>query len=138
LLILGPGTTTRAVARVLDVDKTPLGIDLVRDRALVKPDVSETDILHALDKASSARIVVAPIGGQGHILGRGNQPISPRVVERVGIANITVVASFQKLASLADRTLRVDTGDPDLDRRLEGYRRVVTGYRSEAVCRVSA
>jgi len=137
LLILGPGTTTRAVARALGQEKTLLGIDLLRDGKLVKADAAEADILAALDEVSAARIVVAPIGGQGHILGRGNQPISPRVVERVGLANITVVASLQKLASLADNALRVDTGDAELDRRLEGFRRVVTGYRSEAICRVA-
>jgi predicted polyphosphate/ATP-dependent NAD kinase len=135
-LILGPGTTTRAVADALGVEKTLLGIDLVRDGGLVKSDAPEGDILAALDTAQSARIVVAPIGGQGHILGRGNQPISPAVIVRVGIGNITVVASDVKLASLADHCLRVDTGDSDLDRKLTGYRRVITGYRTEAICRV--
>ena len=138
LLILGPGTTTRAVAAAIGIEKTLLGIDLVRDGVLVKADVAEADILAALDDVSSARIVVAPIGGQGHILGRGNQPISPAVIARSGIANITVLASLEKLASLADGTLHVDTGDPDLDQSLSGFRRVVTGYRSEAVCRVSS
>ena len=138
LLILGPGTTTRAVASALGVEKTLLGIDLVRDGALVKADAAETDILNALDQATSARIVVAPIGGQGHILGRGNQPISPAVVARVGIDNITVLASLQKLASLSDGALHVDTGDADLDRMLCGHRRVITGYRSLAICRVGS
>jgi predicted polyphosphate/ATP-dependent NAD kinase len=46
------------------------------------------------------------------------------------------VASDVKLASLADHCLRVDTGDSDLDRKLTGYRRVITGYRTEAICRV--
>jgi predicted polyphosphate/ATP-dependent NAD kinase len=138
LLILGPGTTTRAVAAALGVPKTLLGIDLVRDGVVVKADAAEAEVLAALDDAASARIVVAPIGGQGHILGRGNQPISPAVIERVGTANITVLASLQKLASLGDHCLRVDTGDANLDNELSGFRRVVTSYRSEAVCRVTA
>jgi predicted polyphosphate/ATP-dependent NAD kinase len=138
LLILGPGTTTRAVAAGLGVGKTLLGIDLVRDGVLVKSDAAEADILNALDETRTACIVVAPIGGQGHVLGRGNQPISPAVIARVGVANITVLASLEKLASLADGCLRVDTGDAELDGRLAGFRRVVTGYRSEAICRVTA
>lgn len=138
LLILGPGTTTRAVAAGLGVAKTLLGIDLVRDGRLVKADAAEADILNALDETRAARIVVAPIGGQGHVLGRGNQPISAAVIERVGTNNITVLASLEKLASLADGCLRVDTGDAELDRSLTGFRRVVTGYRSLAICRVDS
>ncbi|MEX2650199.1 MAG: ATP-NAD kinase family protein [Alphaproteobacteria bacterium] len=138
LAILGPGTTMRAVAHALGVAKTLLGVDLVRGGLVVEADASEADILAALDGASSARIVVAPIGGQGHILGRGNQQLSPSVVRRVGLDRLVVVATPAKLASLHDQTLRVDTGDAALDRELVGFRRVVTGKGTEAVCRVQA
>ncbi len=135
--ILGPGTTMRAVAHALGVAKTLLGVDLVLGGELVNADASEADILAALDGTSGATIVVAPIGGQGHILGRGNQQISPAVVRRVGLANLVVVATPAKLASLHDQTLRVDTGDAALDRDLAGFRRVVTGKGTEAACRVT-
>jgi predicted polyphosphate/ATP-dependent NAD kinase len=82
--------------------------------------------------------VVAPIGGQGHILGRGNQQISPAVLWRIGPDRLIVVATPAKLASLHDQALRVDTGDAELDRRLAGWRRVITGLGTEAVCRVLA
>jgi predicted polyphosphate/ATP-dependent NAD kinase len=48
-----------------------------------------------------------------------------------------IVASNEKLASLHAATLRVDTGDVNLDKLLCGYRRVITGYATEAVCRIA-
>ena len=69
------------------------------------------------------------ISNQGYILGRGNQPISPAVVRKVGKEQIIVIALPQKLASLSGRPLLVDTGDSDLDDSLSGYWRVMTGYR---------
>lgn len=87
---------------------------------------------------SPACIVVTPIGGQGHFLGRGNQQISAAVLRRVGLGNILVVATDEKLASLRNHALRVDTGDADLDDRLCGYRRIITGLGTEAICKVTS
>ncbi len=42
------------------------------------------------------------------------------------------------LAALGGAPLRVDTGDPRLDRELSGYVRVVTGYREAIMAKVSA
>ena len=138
LYILGPGTTTRAVADALGLPKTLLGVDLVRDGALLAADATEDDILRALGDGRPGGIVVTPIGGQGHFLGRGNQQIGARVVKTVGLDRLLVAATPEKLASLRDGTLHVDTGDPDLDRALAGWRRVITGFGTEAVCRVAA
>ena len=138
LYILGPGTTTRAIAEALGLPKTLLGVDLVQDGALVAADATEDGILRALAEGRPGAIVVTPIGGQGHFLGRGNQQIGARVVKAVGLDRLLVAATPEKLASLGDGTLHVDTGDPDLDRALTGWRRVVTGYGAEAVCKVVA
>ena len=138
LYILGPGTTTRAVADALGLPKTLLGVDLVRDGAVVAADVAEDDILRALTGDPAGAIVVTPIGGQGHFLGRGNQQIGARVVKAVGLDRLLVAATPEKLASLGDGTLHVDTGNPDLDRALAGWRRVITGFGNETVCRVAA
>ena len=136
LYVLGPGSTTRAIARRLGLDKTLLGVDVLCDGRLVAVDADETTLLGLLDGRKTT-VIVSPIGGQGHILGRGNQQISPAVLRRAGPASLLVVATPQKLDSLQGRPLRVDSGDAELDRMLSGYMRVVTGYRNEAVCRVA-
>lgn len=136
LYILGPGTTTRAIADRLGAPKTLVGVDVVADGRLVAEDVAEEALLQ-LVQGRCARIVVTPIGGQGFIFGRGNQQISPRVIRAVGRQNVIVVSTPGKLAALQGRRLLVDTGDLELDRALAGHARVVTGYREQAVYAVS-
>lgn len=136
LYIVGPGTTTRAIFETLGLPKTLLGVDAVLDRALVAADASEAQLLALLD-GRPAQIIVTPIGGQGYLLGRGNQPISPAVLRRVGKSNLLVVATPDKLSALHGRPLLVDTGDAAMDDALCGYVQVVTGYGERAVYRIS-
>jgi len=140
LYILGPGTTTRAIAEALGVEKTLLGVDVVevgeRGIRLVAADVNEAQLL-ALLEGRRAKIVVTPIGGQGYIFGRGNQQISPRVIRRVGREKIVVVSTPDKLHALGTQPLLVDTGDQAVDEMLSGYMMVVTGYNERAVRRVA-
>ena len=149
LYIIGPGTTTRAIAQELGLEKTLLGVDVVeagpwldedgrRSAHLVAMDVNEAQLLALLDEhADRAKIIVTPIGGQGYLFGRGNQQISPRVIERVGRENIIVVSTPDKLHALGAQPLLVDSGDPAVDEMLSGYLMVVTGYREKAVRRVA-
>lgn len=134
LYILGPGSTVKAVADALGVEKTLLGVDAVHNGRLVGRDLDEAGILHLLKEYRKAAIVVTPIGGQGFIFGRGNQQISPKVIRRVGVDNVIVIATPTKLKSLD--VLRVDTGDLELDRALSGWRRVITGYSQYRLVRV--
>ena len=67
--------------------------------------------------------------GQGFLFGRGNQPLSPAVIRNVGLDNIVVVASQEKLVGLPASRLLVDTGDPQLDRDLSGYLPVLVSAR---------
>ena len=131
--IIGPGTTTRTIADLLDEEKTLLGVDLFCNKKLVARDVNEKQILKEI-KGKTVKIIVTPIGGQGFIFGRGNQQISPAVMRRVGRNNIVVVATKNKLRTL--KSLRVDTGDPKLDDALRGYIKVVTDYGKEHMMRV--
>jgi predicted polyphosphate/ATP-dependent NAD kinase len=110
--IVGPGTTTRTVADLLDQKKTLLGVDLIVNKRIVQKDVNEKQILEAIN-GKQAQIIVTPIGGQGFIFGRGNQQISSKVIRQVGLENITVIATKSKLDRL--KGLRVDTGDTELD-----------------------
>jgi len=131
LYILGPGSTIKAIADILHVDKTLLGVDAVYSGRLVGKDLGERELLEIVSRYKKKYIVVTVIGKQGYIFGRGNQQISPRVIRSVGVKNIYVVATRSKLASL--KRLLVDTGDPQLDRELSGYIRVIVGYNEEKV-----
>lgn len=136
LYLIGSGTTTRAVMRRLHLPNTLLGIDAVRDGRLVAADAAEADLLTLLDDRAPATIVVTPIGGQGYLLGRGNQQLSPAVLRRVGPENLQVIATKSKVNALPNARLRVDTGDPELDAELRGFRKVRVGYAEEVVLRV--
>jgi predicted polyphosphate/ATP-dependent NAD kinase len=72
------------------------------------------------------------------VFGRGNQQLSAKVIERVGLERIVVIATEAKIAALGGRPLRVDTGDPAVDERLSGYLRVVVGYNREIVYRIAS
>jgi predicted polyphosphate/ATP-dependent NAD kinase len=138
LYIIGPGTTTRAIMERLELPNTLLGVDVVLNRELIANDVGEKQLFNLLNQhGGNARIVVTAIGGQGHVFGRGNQQVSPRVIRLVGKNNIIVVASRDKLVALQPHPLLVDTGDPDLDQELSGYVRVVTGWEDSIMYRIS-
>lgn len=127
LYIIGPGSTTAAIAKAMGEEKSLLGTDAYIDGKLLVRDGGEKELLQALERSARAMIVVSPIGAQGFFFGRGNQQISARVIERVGRENVIVVASPSKLKDTP--SLRVDTGDGRLDDSLRGRLRVVTGYR---------
>lgn len=127
--ILGPGTTTRTIGDLLDAKKTLLGVDIFCNKKMVTSDVNEKQILAAI-QGKPAQIIVTPIGGQGFIFGRGNQQISPEVIRQVGLNNIVVVATENKLRSL--KSLRVDTGDAELDAAFRERKiKVVADYKAE-------
>ena len=135
--IVGPGTTTRAIHTELGIKKTLLGVDVIHRGKLLVLDANEAQLLELLDE-QPARIIVTPIGGQGYLLGRGNQQISPGVLRLVGVESVIVIATPEKLNRLTTRPLLVDTGDADVDRALTGHVRVVCGPDDLRVIRVSS
>src|SRR5690606_13880945 len=109
-----------------------------RDGKLLAMDADETCLLRLIAEAPGpAHILVSPIGGQGHVFGRGNQQFSPAVIRAVGIDNIVVLATRTKIAELAGRPLLVDTNDPALDIALSGYRSITSGYDDHLLYRVA-
>jgi predicted polyphosphate/ATP-dependent NAD kinase len=128
IYIIGPGTTTRTIGDLLDAKKTLLGVDLFQNKKIIASDVNEKQILDFIS-GKAAWIIVTPIGGQGFIFGRGNQQISSKVISQVGLDNIVVIATKSKLDRL--KSLRVDTGDTELDNELKAHEiNVVTDYKS--------
>jgi len=135
--LLGPGGTMLEVGRQLGVDTSPLGVDVILDGQVVCRDASEADILEVIE-GHPARAMVTIIGGQGFVLGRGNQQLSAAVIRRLAPDPLVIVADEDKLIQLAGRPLLVDTGDPGLDAALSGYTQVVTGPGTVAVYRMAA
>ncbi len=116
----------------LSLKNTLLGIDIIQNGRLVAMDLNENQIL-GLVNDKMAKIIVTPIGGKGYIFGRGNQQLSPNVIKKVGVENVIVIATQNKLSSLKREPLLVDTGDTEVDNMLRGYMSVVTGYREKMI-----
>jgi predicted polyphosphate/ATP-dependent NAD kinase len=138
LYLLGPGTTVGAVGEALGLDTTPLGVDAVLDGRLVARDASEVELLALLAQHPRARLILGVVGGQGFLLGRGNQQLSPAVISAVGAENIEILAAPAKVASLEEPILHIDIDDADLAASLVGYRRVRTGRARSTVLKVVA
>jgi predicted polyphosphate/ATP-dependent NAD kinase len=137
LYIFGPGSTTHNVLKNLQWPSTLLGVDVFRDEQVLKNDASADDLQVILaEHDGPVALYITAIGGQGHILGRGNQQLSPAVLRRVGRDNIHVLATKTKLKNLAGRPLLIDTGDPELDEGWQGYIKVITGYRDTVLYRL--
>jgi predicted polyphosphate/ATP-dependent NAD kinase len=113
-----------------------LGVDVISAGRLIAADADEDALLELA--TPDALVVLTPVGGQGFVLGRGNQQLSARVLRAIGTDRLRIIATDAKLAALGGRPLLVDTGDPELDAALAGYRRVVTGSGHETIYRVAA
>lgn len=129
LYILGPGSTVKKICDALGVEKTLLGVDVLKNGRIIAKDANEEKLIKTLDSHpdSEAMIIVSPVGSQGFIFGRGNQQISSEVIKRVGVKNILVVATPQKLRQTP--ALYADTGDADVNASMKGRIRVISGYR---------
>ena len=130
ITLIGPGSTMQRVKRELGFEGTPLGVDAATEGRCLAEDLGERSILDLL-RGRPARILLSVVGGQGFLFGRGNQQFSPKVIRAVGLDQIFVVASLEKLAALPKPCLLVDTGDERLDDQLAGFRGVmVSGGRT--------
>lgn len=128
--VFGPGSTLHGLAADLHLDTTLLGVDVIENGAVIARDVTEAQLFELVD-GHPAFLLVTAIGGQGHILGRGNQQISPRVLRAIGIERLRVIATKRKLGTLEGRPLLVDSGDVGLDASFPAAVRVWAGYKEE-------
>lgn len=130
LYLVGPGSTTHLFLQELGLEGTLLGVDLLLNNELMAVDVGASHILSRLDGFNGrVKMIITAIGGQGHILGRGNQQFTPSILRRIGKENIHIIAARGKILALDGRPLLVDTNDPELDQYFGGYRPIITGYR---------
>ncbi len=135
LLILGPGSTVKAIAEELGVEKTLLGFDAVLNGRLVARDLWGGEFKRLVEAYRDRKmLVLTPIGGQGFLIGRGNKQLTPDILRLFDKGEILIVSTPRKISKL--RYLIIDTGDELLDERLSGYYRVLTGYGEFTVIKV--
>tara|TARA_R110002167_G_scaffold261822_1_gene468483 strand:- start:53905 stop:55092 length:1188 start_codon:yes stop_codon:yes gene_type:complete len=147
LFIIGSGSTTDFLMSELGLDSTLLGVDLVKNKTLIDSDITENQLWQHLMLAKQAKqninLVITLIGGQGHIFGRGNQQLSPRIIrfiieQKGGKENIIIIATKAKLRALNNKPLISDTGDNELDQLLSGFMPITTGYKDQVLYPVSS
>jgi predicted polyphosphate/ATP-dependent NAD kinase len=137
LAIIGTGGTMLAVKQALAGDGTLLGVDVYAGGQLLARDADEGRLWQVLAGTPvGARLVLGVIGGQGFLLGRGNQQLSARIIRAVGRPALTILAGADKLAGLAAGQLLVDSGDEALDQALAGHIAVRTGPRRQMMMAV--
>jgi predicted polyphosphate/ATP-dependent NAD kinase len=147
LFIIGSGSTTDFLMHELGLESTLLGVDLVQNQCLMANDVTESILWQQLMIAKGANknvnLVITLIGGQGHIFGRGNQQLSPRIIRYIinqpcGKENVIIIATKTKLTQLNNKPLICDTGDNELDQLLSGFMPITTGYKDQVLYPVSS
>ena len=130
--VMGSGSTVGAVMEFLGFDNTLLGVDIVKGGELVASDVTAQALID-ITKGHPTKVVLTVIGGQGHVLGRGNQQLSPAFIRQIGKPNMLVVATKQKIQALQGKPLRLDSGDGQLDEGLSGAFTIITGYKDKVL-----
>ena len=134
LYLIGPGGTACRITEILDLDHTVLGTDAIFNGKVIGKDLNEAALKETIGKYERTVLILGIIGKQGFFIGRGNKEISPAVIRMIGPDNIILVSTRAKLNDLDE--LHADTGDPELDKELKGYRRVTCGYARERVMKV--
>lgn len=132
--LLGPGTTVKAICDELKQPKTLLGIDAIYQKKVIGLDLNEDGILKLMQDYGEFWIIISPIGLQGFIFGRGNKPFTALILKKVGLKNIIIIATRDKLRNL--KLLRVDTGERALDESFRGFFKVIVGYKEEIIKQV--
>ncbi|MEM3513537.1 MAG: ATP-NAD kinase, partial [Thermoplasmata archaeon] len=81
-------------------------------------------------------LVLSPIGGQGFVLGRGNQQISAAVLSQIQLDDIMIIATPAKLASIS--ALKFDIFGLEITDRFKErkYLPVITGYHTCTIKKV--
>jgi predicted polyphosphate/ATP-dependent NAD kinase len=135
--IIGSGTTVQAVMDELGLANTLLGVDLIKNGELIAADCTSEQLL-TLTQGQPTKIIVTVIGGQGHIIGRGNQQLSSKLLLRVGKDNLQVIATKTKLNALQGRPLICDSNDEQVNALFSGVITITTGYHDKVLYRVAS
>lgn len=135
LYIIGCGTTPKAIMDELGLPNTLLGVDVVLGREVIAMDMTAPQLEALLEQYPHhpVKLLITAIGGQGHIIGRGNQQLSAKVLQRVTKQSTLVLITPSKLAELDHRPLLMDSGNADLDKQWAGLITIYSAYQHTAV-----
>jgi predicted polyphosphate/ATP-dependent NAD kinase len=133
-VVLGPGSTLAEIKRSLGFEGSLLGFDVWQAGRVLARDVDARWLEREL---GDALVVLSFTRGQGFLIGRGNQQLSPAFLRRIGRRSLLVAGTRTKLKSLEGRPLLIDTDDPGLDRDWSGLVEVITGYEDKLLYRLS-
>ena len=129
LYLLGSGGTLLHVKNVLGLDQaTLLGVDAWCNGEQVGTDLNEREVFDLVQQYQNTKLFISVIGGQGIVLGRGNQQLSPRVLSLIGVEHIQLLGTQERLLELNGKALCVDSGDDEVDRAFSGFQKVLCGY----------
>ena len=136
-LVLGPGSTNLAIKQALGLNGTLLGCDVLMPNGETLENASRDQLL-GLSAECPMHVVISFTRHQGFLLGRGNQQLSPELLQSLNWKqDVTVLGSRSKLDTLVQRPMLVDTGDALLDAKLCGLVSVLAGYDDYLLYRVS-
>ncbi|WP_337859884.1 ATP-NAD kinase family protein [Ferroplasma sp.] len=121
--IIGPGSTCKAIVNSLGFKTNMLGFDIFKGKNLITEDAGEDAIYNNIF-TGHVKIIISIIGGQGFLLGRGNQQLSARIIKKTGFENICVISSPEKLSGIS--SLAVDINDHEI--KIPKFIRILTGY----------
>ena len=137
MVVWGSGGTLRIIGQLIGHELTLLGIDIQHENK-IHADLNEQELIKILSSHDGEKLLLlSPMGGQGFLIGRGNLQLSPDVLRIIGVESILGVATPAKLMGLSH--VRIDTGDESLDDefRARKFVKMLQGYRTTRVIRVS-
>ena len=141
LYIVGSGTTPSEILVQLDQPVTILGVDLLQNKKTIATDVNEQEIMDHLENlpdGTNVKLIVTTMGGQGYVLGRGNQQLSEKVLSYLDKDDIIIVATPNKLHTLGNRDMLIYTLDAEVNQKFSGYYKVTTGYGQKTMHKLSS
>jgi len=142
LYFFGPGRSAKLILNelgVTDSDHSLAGVDALFNGELIGEDLDESQILGLISshsKVAEPFIFLGVIGGQGFLLGRGNQQLSHEVMSRIGAANTFVLASASKMTGTVPTRLYVDFEDALSEKLFPDFIQVHVAKNRTLVCKV--
>ncbi|MGF1762949.1 ATP-NAD kinase family protein [Aliivibrio kagoshimensis] len=128
--VLGPGSTTFSIKQQMG-GGTLLGVDVYQNQTLIMEDANQQQLEQRLSSDSQWCLIVTCIGGQGFVIGRGNQQISFTLLSTLSKSRLWIVATVSKLVELQGRPLLIDSGSTEINTHLSGHTKVITNNNEQ-------